>query len=469
MKHFTMNPIALRELRQLVRAKTILFGVVIYPMVLFFALWMSLSDALQGKSAVELVAGPGLGSVPFSTISIVTGLIMVVGVPGYFAAKTIREASRDDSRLEFTTLISPTQYITGKLTAGFLLMLVALALSLPFTAVAYLLRGVDLSTALLTPAILLAYAVVSLSIILMMATSTLHKSLKGIAILILLLIVLPMTFTSSGIFAVTELGSSVEAIIVFSTMAVVAATVARAYGASNVAPPYSHRVGPLRRTELILLAADALVIGIGSQIAVTHKFDDYGYLCTSIAAILATICCGRSAFDPEIVSRSFRLTAKAHPRTRILRLLTATGSAPGVLFSMMYMTVALALPLAFLKLDNDFYAVIATFFFEFGGAAVVFGSVARSVARTAKGLKVGFMLFLVAISALNTLAVFMAASGGFGDSESALAMPLCIAGIVIDKTRYAHFIWAAITGLSALLISLSSLESSYRTIKRQVK
>ena len=136
---------------------------------------------------------------------------------------------------------------------------------------------------------------------------------------------------------------------------------------------------------------------------------------------------------------------------------------------MMYMTVALALPLAFLKLDNDFYAVIATFFFEFGGAAVVFGSVARSVARTAKGLKVGFMLFLVAISALNTLAVFMAASGGFGDSESALAMPLCIAGLASDKTRGVHYIWAAITGLSALLISLSSLESSYRTIKRQVK
>ena len=468
MKHFTMNPIALRELRQLVRAKTILFGVVIYPMVLLLALWLSLSDATQGKNAVELVAGPGLGSVPFNTITVVTGLIMVIGVPGYFAAKTIREASRDDSRLEFTTLISPTQYITGKLTAGFLLMLVALALSLPFTAVAYLLRGVDLSLALLTPAMLLAYAVVSLSIILMMATSTLHKSLKGIAILILLLIVFPMTFTGSGIFAVSEIGSSVEAIIVFSTMAAVAAFVARAYGASNVAPPYSHRVGPLRRTELALLAVDALVIGIGSQLAHPLK-SEYGYLCTLLAAMLATICCVRSAFDPEILSRSFRLTAKAHPRTRFLRLLTATGSAPGVLFSMMYMTAALALPLAFLTLDDDFYAGVAIFFFEFGGAAVVFGAAARALAPTAKGLKLGLIFFILAILVLNILAVFMATSGGFGDSESALAMPLCIAGLASDKTRGVHYIWAAISGLIAFLFAFASLASSYRSIKRQVK
>ena len=46
---------------------------------------------------------------------------------------------------------------------------------------------------------------------------------------------LPLTFTSSGIFAVTELGSSVEAIIVFSTMAVVAAT-KKLFAAAKISP-----------------------------------------------------------------------------------------------------------------------------------------------------------------------------------------------------------------------------------------
>ena len=82
---FSLNPVALRELRQLVRSKIITVGLALFPGLLFVFTMLAVSNAMSDKPPEELAFGDGLGSGPFTTASMLTGIVAVLGIP-FFAA-----------------------------------------------------------------------------------------------------------------------------------------------------------------------------------------------------------------------------------------------------------------------------------------------------------------------------------------------------------------------------------------------
>ena len=56
---FSINPVALREIRQLVRSKVITVGLAAFPGALFVFTMLAVSAAMNGKSHEELMFGDG--------------------------------------------------------------------------------------------------------------------------------------------------------------------------------------------------------------------------------------------------------------------------------------------------------------------------------------------------------------------------------------------------------------------------
>ena len=113
-----INPVTLKELRQLVRSRLILWGMVALPIILLAAVAIVLSSEMYDMSPMEAMYGNGLGKNPLVAVSIVTSIVTCGLIPLFTSIKTAIETSRSSLSLEFTTALTPAQIATGKITAA---------------------------------------------------------------------------------------------------------------------------------------------------------------------------------------------------------------------------------------------------------------------------------------------------------------------------------------------------------------
>ena len=150
-----INPVTLKELRQLVRSRIILWGMVALPIALLIAMIIVLSDDMHGMSPVEIMYGKGLGEAPLAATTVITAIVTCGLIPLFTCVKTMIETSRTSQRLEFTTALTSSQIASGKIAAAAIISAIAVALAMPFFALSYLMRGIELSTTVAIPALLL--------------------------------------------------------------------------------------------------------------------------------------------------------------------------------------------------------------------------------------------------------------------------------------------------------------------------
>ena len=70
-----INPVALKELRQLVRSRLILWGMVALPIILLAAMALVLSVQTRDLSPTEIALGKGFGEGTLIAVSIITGIV----------------------------------------------------------------------------------------------------------------------------------------------------------------------------------------------------------------------------------------------------------------------------------------------------------------------------------------------------------------------------------------------------------
>ena len=70
------NPVALKELRQLVRSRTIIIGMILYPILLTIVSALTVSFRMQGRTKSDILLGPGLGEAPFYVAAVITGIVV---------------------------------------------------------------------------------------------------------------------------------------------------------------------------------------------------------------------------------------------------------------------------------------------------------------------------------------------------------------------------------------------------------
>ena len=428
-----INPVTLKELRQLVRSRIILWGMVALPIVLLIAMIVVLSDDMHGMSPMEVMYGNGLGGGPLAAATVITAIVTCGLIPLFTCIKTMIETSRTNERLEFTTALTSSQIASGKIAAAAIISAIAVALAMPFFALSYLMRGIELSTTVAIPALLLLGGTAITALGLLPACA--RRSIVW-KILLLILLGVAVWLFSAIVVAVMNIGNSgeVDEIVAsilwplagaFAAIFLPVATTAycRAQAAAELAPLHTDFNRPLRITQLVVFAASVpLVFAVGRDGSVL-----WGIAWIAIAGMIA-LCAG---FSPTPVTRGAILHS---PRSKILRVLAfpfATGSVPSMVFAILLATAAAAVMAlrTYITLDFDVAKIIIVFLYECGAVAIAAGALARmSLAGNARIANVIGKIGLAYIVIVN---LFIFLSEVHVVSEDALALvPCCLVGIV---------------------------------------
>ena len=452
-----INPVTLKELRQLVRSRLIVWGMMVLPLVYLTFTGLVLSAEMRGIDPVEATYGKGLGTGPLAAVSIITGLVTCGAIPLFAAIKTILETGKDKLGLEFTTTLTPAQIISGKITAVAIISAISVALALPFFVLSYLMRGVDLSTTVILPITLFASGVATFSIELLPACAR-----RPVAVRIILLLMMYMLLPTLGT-AIAELmsigggiwlSSSSDpidptdvAILVFLFVAVVA--YCRAQAAAELAPPHLDSLRPLRITHAVLFVASIPIV-----------FESWEAW-TSIWMVVAALILLRAAYYPAPLTRGAILHA---PRNRLLRMLAfpfATGSIPSIIFALLIMAASAAGVVVFGDTDDAELAIVITF--EFGGFLTIVGCAGRLLLRNHRRLAGAIgKLALGYIILVNVLTIV--AETDAIDEHTVRPMLCNLDGIKSSISQ--HYVLALFLMLAAAVLLVITTMSDFHEFRR---
>jgi len=453
-----INPVTLKELRQLVRSRLILWGMVALPIVLILATGAVLLSEMHDISIQEAMYGKGLGEEPLIAVSIITSVVTCVLIPLFTSIKTAIETSKTDLGLEFTTALTPGQIVSGKITAAAVISAIAVAIAMPFFVLSYLMRGIDLSITVLIPVSLFVSSVSVTAIGLLPACSRRHSSIAMKVIsLVGLYIFLPFFFSS--ITAAIGIGRGVRGggdfaasslFVCYGLLSAIIVALCRAQAAAMLAPPHTDYLRPLRITQLVVVGVSALLV--------------FGPPWCAAWYIGAGIILLHAAFYPVPITRG----AVAHimPRPKALWPILfplATGSVPSMVFALLIAVVvssALAVfcPRYVLRDMTKFFFVAM----ECGGVVVIAGSIARMIIavhpRMANALgKIAFA-YIGIVNALSALA-----AAEVLDKNLVYSLPCCVAGI--DRFDTLHGGLAPVIAMGAVMLLLCAAGKDFNRFR----
>ena len=451
-----INPVTLKELRQLVRSRLILWGMVALPIVLILATGAVLLSEMHDISIQEAMYGKGLGEEPLIAVSIITGVVTCVLIPLFTSIKTAIETSKTDLGLEFTTALTPGQIVSGKITAAAVISAIAVAIAMPFFVLSYLMRGIDLSITVLIPVLLFVSSVSLTAVGLLPACSRRRSIAMKVISLVVLYIFLPFFFSS--ITAAIGIGRAVRGggdfaasslFVCYGLLLAIIVALCRAQAAAMLAPPHTDYLRPLRITQLVVVGVSALLVPGPPWCAAW---------CIGAGIILL-----HAAFYPVPITRG----AVAHmPRSKALWPILfplATGSVPSMVFGVLIaVVVSSALAVFYPNLPGD----ITKIFFvamECGGVVVIAGSIARMIIavhpRMANALgKIAFA-YIGIVNALSALA-----AAEVLDKNLVYSLPCCVAGI--DKFDTLHGGLAPVIALAAVMLLLCAAGKDFNRFRR---
>ena len=451
-----INPVTLKELRQLVRSRLILWGMVALPIVLILATGAVLLSEMHDISIQEAMYGKGLGEEPLIAVSIITGVVTCVLIPLFTSIKTAIETSKTDLGLEFTTALTPGQIVSGKITAAAVISAIAVAIAMPFFVLSYLMRGIDLSITVLIPVLLFVSSVSLTAVGLLPACSRRRSIAMKVISLVVLYIFLPFFFSS--ITAAVGIGRAIRGgdgfaassvFVFYVLLSAIIVALCRAQAAAMLAPPHTDYLRPLRITQLVVIGVSALLV--------------FGPPWCAAWCIGAGIILLHAAFYPVPITRG----AVAHmPRSKALWPILfplATGSVPSMVFGVLIaVVVSSALAVFYPNLPGD----ITKIFFvvmECGGVVVIAGSIARMIIavhpRMANALgKIAFA-YIGIVNALSALA-----AAEVLDKNLVYSLPCCVAGI--DKFDTLHGGLAPVIALAAVMLLLCAAGKDFNRFRR---
>ncbi|NLE42853.1 MAG: hypothetical protein GX615_13640 [Lentisphaerae bacterium] len=239
-----LNPVTLKELRQMVRSRLVSSGLIAF---LFLQVAVVSIALLTARSASSDPLGQSYGTVVFGTVTGMLGFMLLLGIPGFVSARMAAERSADRLDLQFTTALAPTQFIDGKIAAAAVLMLLFASTSLPFLMLAYLLRGVDVFTMLRSFGFLLVLALCVCHVVLLLGSIRLSKALRIIIVIGLVQVALPLGAALVGGMAVGGADLPLWGAALALLAAACGCALVRALAAAAISPPHANSARLVRR------------------------------------------------------------------------------------------------------------------------------------------------------------------------------------------------------------------------------
>lgn len=140
-----INPVALKELRQMVRSKTLNVAIVLFLLQeVVSSLLIALSSKLNDHSGLSQ-GQSFVGETIFHANLVPLALVVMIVVPMMTFVRVVREKSPKETDLQYATMLSPLSFVNGKLLCALIVTLMFVFGTLPVMSLAYLLRGVAIS------------------------------------------------------------------------------------------------------------------------------------------------------------------------------------------------------------------------------------------------------------------------------------------------------------------------------------
>ena len=450
---FRINPVTLKELRQLVRSRLILWGMAVLPIVLLVTTAIVLSSEMHDMSPMEVTYGKGLGGGPLIAVAVITGIVTCGLIPLFTSIKTAIETSKT----------SLAQIATGKITAAAIISAIAVALAMPFFVLSYLMRGVELVSTVVVPLELFVAGIVMSSLGLLPACSRRPIAMK-IILLVALYTVLPIFATGVSAFMTfrswhsggTSSSWSYAGMFFAFVVPLLMIAYCRAQAAAELAPPHTDFARTLRITQIVMFA-----VGYPLIFADEDPCALWSVTWTWVAGMIAL----GAASRPLPLTRGAVIHA---PRSWILRVLAfpfATGSMPSMFFAFllaMASTSMLVLITGSTLHFNDIRRIIVLICECFALVAIA-GSIARVILdtrpRLAKSLGKIAAAYFAIINGLQLLTEL-----DVMDRDTLWPFPCCIEGV--RRIPNGHLVIAIVMGFAAICFVMVATREDFKRFRK---
>lgn len=338
MKLFDLNPVAVKEFRQLTRSRQIRNALVAFLALQIVVAMIVINVMRDGGTGV--LTHSETGKRMFAFMSVLLNLATMAALPGNVFWRMMSENRLGKTDPLLATTLTTSQFVNGKLFSGIAMILFFTSASLPFLTLSYLLRGISVAVILQYVFIAFAIACVVIHVAVMLASLRLPDALRKVLFFVFVSgsasYILPLPFLATEVF--DEIDQVWTFFISASAAAVAACLALRALAISQLAPPHTDRAAQLRVTTAVVAVA---AMAVTCTFAVVHGDDDWydaGAALTLFGA-LALLFMECSA-APGIARRALIERPKSGFK-RFLRFPLVTGSVPGIFHALFLYALSL--------------------------------------------------------------------------------------------------------------------------------
>ena len=339
-----INPVILKELRQAVRSRALIASIGTFLAVLFISCLVTVSAAAKSKSPETY------GDSLFAWLRGVCSFVVTAIIPFMVMNRTALERQGGASGVLGLTLLTPSQWADGKAVSATISSVMFIAATLPFVALAYLLRGLDLSKVLLFPPLFLALAFLFNYLAVLFGSFRINAICKRVLFCGVLILGFISQFRDMGIndllrdflkeiLKAFHRPAAVLAVSVIVFGCAMASLLFRSAAIARLSPPNFNFRGGVRRTMLIVVLVMFTVYGLAAWR--TGDNDElFAFSFMAFPAIFA-LAFFESAL-PAGYSRRVRADIASGRLRRIAQYLFFTGAENGLSFALLLQLLVLA-------------------------------------------------------------------------------------------------------------------------------
>lgn len=310
-----MNPVVLRESRQLVRSRFAVGILMLFLLVMVVASAIYVLNMNMGNSShANFTHGNNL----FGIFYYVLGYAAILFIPAHTALPFLAQKQSSSMDLLFVSTIPPRSIIVGKMSSAFWMMVLMFSVSMPFMVLTVLLRGIGLLEIFLFLAMLMGLVMLATMGFLLLVCLPASRVFTGLLCVgyFLLLVMFPGLILSLSFRGLTG-----EPVAIFLVVAALLMPMMGALATALISPVVANRALGVRITVTICWIVAGIAAAFGPSGA-----DEAWMAVFAIGAALSMFVC---ASEPAEASRRVQRAIPKNPLLRILAFPFFTGPLSG--------------------------------------------------------------------------------------------------------------------------------------------
>ena len=463
----SLNPIVIKELRQAVQSKFVTGILLLFLFLQVATISFFLINAQQN-------VGRAVGQDTFTTLLLFLLGACIVAIPGYTGFRLASERADAQTDLLFISTITPEKIIRGKFFAAMVLVFLFYSACMPFMALTFFLRGIDLLSLfaiLLFSLIFVALSVLFEVLLACLPVKYVFRVILGVFSILALLWMLGVAAALASNAVSRGLGQHILNarkfwldtgpfwLLMFFGMGLF-----YKMAVATISPPAANRALPVRRYITVSWAGAFVAMFLAMQLGMHWEYFLGWYAITMLllgASVLFAVC------ERDTLGKRLRRTIPEGGFRQLLAFFHFSGAANGILWStvmaflssLAIMAIHVYSGTGHMSRMGDFIMVMVGIYLYFLFYACLASFLQRNVFSYSVPRQLTW-LFAILLAGICSTVPYLVASLFFGDNGDLwlMANPFMLG-------EYRHwksaFFFSLFAGLGALAINLPWLAKQW--------